>query len=480
MFTLGRASRWKRLARGSCLGLVVQAHQAYAITKIPLDFALIPSEVIIVGDFLCNYSENDWKVMFGDIEVPVEIIQNGVLRCQAPAHVAGRVSLCVTSGNRESCSEIREFEYLEKSETSAPESNLQSPSKMKSTEELVLLTRFAQILLGECVGIASQKEENDVSKDGHARKLKTTWAQIIESLLASDDRLGTMEVLLEELLKDKLKLWISSKSQESAGAVCSLLKQEQSIIHMISGLGFEWALSPILNTGVGVNFRDSNGWTALHWAAQFGREKMVAALLAAGASAGAVTDPTAQDPVGKNPASIAAAGGHKGLAGYLSEVALTSHLSSLTLEEFEISKVSAELEAEKAVESIAERNIQVHVLVTEDQLSLKDSMAAVRNAARAAARIQSAFRAHSFRKKQQKAAQIRDEQSMTPQEILELSAASKLLHGHRDQKLHTAALCIQKKYRGWTGRKNFLTLRQHIVKIQGRNFHLDGSGGICI
>ncbi|XP_061370864.1 calmodulin-binding transcription activator 1-like [Gastrolobium bilobum] len=46
---------------------------------------------------------------------------------------------------------------------------------------------------------------------------------------------------------------------------------------------------------------------------------MVASLIASGASAGAVTDQSAQDPIDKTAASIAANSGHKGLAGYLSE-----------------------------------------------------------------------------------------------------------------------------------------------------------------
>lgn len=193
---------------------------------------------------------------------------------------------------------------------------------------------------------------------------------------------------------------------------------------------------------------------------------MVSALLTCGASAGAVTDPTVQDPVGKTPAAIAAANGYKGLAGYLSEVALKDHLSSLTLEESEISKGSAELEAERAVEGVSDGNIWVHAGATEDQISLEYSLKAVRRAAQAAARIQSAFRVHSFKKKQEKAAQARDEYHLTPQEIQELSSASKVLHGHHDQNFFAAVLCIQKKYRGWRGRKNFLKLRQHVVRIQ--------------
>ncbi|XLR19458.1 hypothetical protein S83_047370, partial [Arachis hypogaea] len=52
---------------------------------------------------------------------------------------------------------------------------------------------------------------------------------------------------------------------------CPLSKKEQGIIHMVAGLGYEWALIPILNCGVNINFHDIRGWTALHWVAQFGR-----------------------------------------------------------------------------------------------------------------------------------------------------------------------------------------------------------------
>lgn len=188
---------------------------------------------------------------------------------------------------------------------------------------------------------------------------------------------------------------------------------------------------------------------------------MVAALIASGASAVAVTDPNSQDHVGKTPASIAATCGHRGLAGYLSEVALTTHLSSLTLKESELSKGSAALEAERTVNSISNDTF-------EDQDSLRHTLAAVRNATQAAARIQSAFRAHSFRKRQHReaiASASGDEYSLLENDIQGLSAASKLaFRNARDYNL--AALSIQKKYRGWKGRKDFLSLRQKVVKIQ--------------
>lgn len=192
---------------------------------------------------------------------------------------------------------------------------------------------------------------------------------------------------------------------------------------------------------------------------------MVASLIASGAFAGAVTDPTSEDPTGKTAASIASSRGHDGLAGYLSEVDLTSHLSSLTLEESEISKGSAAFEAELTVSSVSKERLAA----SEDQVSLNDTLAAVRNAAQAASRIQAAFRAHSFRKRLEReaaaAAAAGNLDGYSIDNFPVLSAISKLSF-RSSSRYNSAALSIQKKYRGWKGRKDFLALRQKVVKIQ--------------
>ncbi|RZC59781.1 hypothetical protein C5167_007092 [Papaver somniferum] len=417
-------------------------------------YATEDTKVFIIGLFLSDPSESAWHCMFGDIETPARIIQEGVLCCHAPPNISGKVPLYVTSGNRECCSEIREFEYIVRPRDST-----------RSTEELLLLVRFAQMLLFDPVAV---KEDTVAWGIDAAKKTKVDedhWEYMIEALLLdSETSLGTIDWLLQKILKDKLEKWLASKHQEGDTPNCSLSKREQGVIHMAGALGFEWALSPILQSGININFRDVNGWTALHWAARFGREKMIAALIAAGASAEAVTDPTSHDLVGKTAGSIAAASGHKGLAGYLSEVALTSHLSSLTIEESELSKGSAVAEAERTVESISGGRLGE----TEDQVYLKDYLSAVRNAAQAAARIQSAFRAHSFKRRQQKevASASDDEYGLTPEYVAGLSAASKIAFRGRDHNFDKAALSIQKKYRGWKGRKDFLALRQKVVRIQ--------------
>ncbi|KAL3613159.1 hypothetical protein CASFOL_042994 [Castilleja foliolosa] len=455
------------------ISLTVSQEQKFTIREISPEWCYTSegTKIIIIGSFLSDPSESAWTCMIGDTEVPVQIIQEGVLSCHAPPHLHGKVNICVTSGNRESCSEIREFEYRPKPNVSSgqpePEANNKSP------EELVSLVRFVQMLLSH--------DDTPVSE---SRIAEDSWSHIIDALaFGNSTSSATFDWIMQQLLKDKLEVWISSKLQtNNADKGCSLSKKEQGIIHLVAGLGFEWALQPILNCGVSIDFRDLNGWTALHWAARSGREKMVAALIASGASAGAVTDPTSQDLTGKTPASIAAAYGHRGLAGYLSEVSLTSHLSSLTLLESELSKGSAALEAERTVNSLSTENSSAN----EDQDSLRHTLAAVRNTAQAAARIQSAFRAHSFQKRQHREAAARsaggseDEYALIVNDIQGFSAASKLaFRNGRDY--NSAALSIQKKYRGWKGRKDFLSLRQKVVKIQAhvRGYQVRRNYKVC-
>ncbi|KAJ0256061.1 Calmodulin-binding transcription activator 4 [Hirschfeldia incana] len=414
------------------MGRTLAFKQKFTIQDISPEwgYANETTKVIIVGTFLCDPT---WSCMFGSTKVPFEIIKEGVIRCQAPPRGPGKVNLCITSGDGLSCSQTKEFEYRDKPDTSSPRC---------SRDELLLLVRLVQTL--------SKAAADD------------QWSHILETILdGTATSSSTVDWLLQELLKDKLDAWLSSRPREDEDqtSCCSLSKQEQGVIHMVAGLGFEWALHPILARGVSVDFRDINGWSALHWAARFGSEKMVAALIASGASAGAVTDPTAQDPAGTTAASIAASNGHKGLAGYLSEVALTNHLSSLTLEETEKSKETAQLQAEMTSKSFSERSPH----------SLKDTLAAVRNAAQAAARIQAAFRAHSFRKRQQRereaamAACFREYGIYT--DIKGISDMSKLAFGNV-KNYHSAALSIQKNYRRYKRRKEFLLLRKKVVKIQ--------------
>ncbi|GJX83897.1 ankyrin repeat-containing protein, partial [Tanacetum coccineum] len=197
-----------------------------------------------VGTFTCDPQNNEWICMFGDTEVPVEIIQEGVISCHAPPHTPGKVTICITSGNREACSEVREFEYRDKPHMHMHNTSTENEIS-RSSEELRLLVRFVQMLLSDKIG---QKGSED------------SWTQIIEAFTdASPASSRTTNWLLEVLLKDKLETWLSSKLQDNntllalvfglailndCNLVLSLCRSEIfELSHLDSSKDFSFALS---------------------------------------------------------------------------------------------------------------------------------------------------------------------------------------------------------------------------------------------
>ncbi|KAK4478326.1 hypothetical protein RD792_017616, partial [Penstemon davidsonii] len=113
---------------------------------------------------------------------------------------------------------------------------------------------------------------------------------------------------------------------------------------------------------------------------------MVATLLSAGAKPNLVTDPTSENPGGCTVADLASKNGYEGLGAYLAEKALVAQFNDMTL----AGNVSGTLQTTT--------NDTVNLgEFTEEELYLKDTLAAYRNAADAAARIQAAFREHSLK-----------------------------------------------------------------------------------
>jgi hypothetical protein len=196
----------------------------------------------------------------------------------------------------------------------------------------------------------------------------------------------------------------------------------------------------VLNTELYVTFFD-----------QRCRERTVVALIALGAAPGALTDPTPDFP-GSTPADLASANGHRGISGFLAESSLTSHLQALNLKEANM----AEISGLPGIGDVTDRS--------SSQPAIGDSLSAVRNAAQAAARIYQFNRIQSFQRKQ--AVQYEDDKSgISDERALPLMSVKSSRPGKLDP-LHAAASRIQNKYRGWKGRKEFLLIRQRIVKIQ--------------
>lgn len=458
------------------MGPSLSQEQLFSIIDFSPDWAYteVGTKILITGTFLGSLKylqKYKWSCMFGEVEVPAELLGQSVLRCHAPPHSPGRVPFYVTCSNRLACSEVREFEYR-----ASLSGDVNAGLKMeKGSADIILLQiRFAKSLSLNLDKKDRYCKSNDCEKCSLKSRIcslkengEDEWVKMERSTEDSTLFLDkTREQLMQKLFKEKLYDWLLYQTHEEGKGPNVPDYRGQGAIHIAAALGYDWAISPIVAAGVSVNIRDTRGWSALHWAAFHGREETVVALVTLGAAPGAVTDPTPNFPAGLTPADLASKQGHKGIAGYLAESHLTSHLSSLTFKENIMDSVSASLAGEKAVETVAEHSIIPLDGGGEDQLSLKDSLAAVRNSAQAAARIQSAFRVHSFRRKQFVAygdskCGMSDEEALTFVSVQKTNKS-----GHYDEALHTAALRIQRKFRGWKGRKEFLIIRNRIVKIQ--------------
>jgi len=203
--------------------------------------------------------------MFGEVEVPAVILAKDVLCCHTPPHKAGRVPFYVTCSNRLACSEVREFDF-----------------QVNSTRVVTLdnfSTRF-----GELLSLGHAFPQNSYSISGNEKsqlrsKISSllrgeddVWDKLLELTLLKDfSPEDLQEQLLQNLLKDKLHSWLLQKITEDGKGPNVLDEGGQGVLHFAAALGYDWALEPTVIAGVNVNFRDVNGWTALHWAAFYGR-----------------------------------------------------------------------------------------------------------------------------------------------------------------------------------------------------------------
>ena len=330
---------------------------------------------------------------------------------------------------------MREFEYK------VLESQAFGRETDESTESLE--ARFVKLLCSK-----SDSPSSNASSD-----LSQVSEKISLLLFENDDQLDQMlmneisqesmkEKLLQEALKESLHSWLLQKIAEGGRGPNVFDEGGQGILHFAAALGYNWALEPTVVAGVSVDFRDVNGWTALHWAAFFGRELVIGSLIALGASPGALTDPNPDFPSGSTPSDLAYANGYKGIAGYLSEYALRAHVSLLSLNE-------SNAETSESAPSPSSS-------------SLTDSLSAVRNATQAAARIHQVFRAQSFQKKQMKEFGVSEERALS----MLAPKTHKQGRAHSDDSVQAAAIRIQNKFRGYKGRKDYLITRQRIIIIQ--------------
>uniref|UniRef100_A0A0E0IR94 Protein kinase domain-containing protein n=1 Tax=Oryza nivara TaxID=4536 RepID=A0A0E0IR94_ORYNI len=337
------------------------------------------------------------------------------------------------------CSGVREFEFRP-----TDSQYMDAPRPLGGTNKVYFRMRLDNLLsLGPDEYRAAITNQSSTKMIDLSKKIisllanNDEWSKVLK--LVDDNELFTdnrQDQFAVHLIKRKLHIWLLHKVRAGGKELSVLDDEGLGVIHLAAALGFDWAIRATVAAGVNINFRDVHGWTALHWAAFCGRKRTVVALIALGAAPGALTDPHPNYPVESTPADLASANGHRGISGFLAESSLTSHLQSLNLKETNMSEISGLT----GIGDITAR--------CASQPAIGDSLGAVLNAAR----MYQIFSVQSFQRKQ----------ALQYEGLLSMKSSKP---GQLDP-LHVAASRIQNKYRGWKGRKEFLCIRQRIVKIQ--------------
>lgn len=210
--------------------------------------------------------------MFGEMEVPAEVLTDGALCCAAPLHNPGVVPFYVTCSNRLACSELREFEYRFGADRNISSIDVNGDSAVM----MHLYQRFEMILTLEPVGSPMNSAGNDYEKH-QVNKIISFIEEdnnLEPKLISENDRSHLTligELFLDKLMQEKFYSWLLHKVSTGGKGITIIDEGGQSVLHLAAALGFNWVLKPLIVSGVSIDFRDVNGWTALHWAAFCGR-----------------------------------------------------------------------------------------------------------------------------------------------------------------------------------------------------------------
>lgn len=438
--------------------------QIFNITEVSPSWASSKEEtkILVVGVFPeehLHLANSNLFCVCGDICVPIEIVQPGVFRCYLPPHTPGIVNLFISYDGQKPISQLVPFEYR-----APPTQNFTISSEEKSNwEDFQVKMRLAHLLFStsRSLNIVSSHVPPKIIKEAKifahkTRSIVGSWDALIDSIMGKKIPFPRAKNSLFELvLQNRLLEWLLERILEG-NKIPERDDEGQGVIHLCAVLDYTWAIFPYSWSGLSIDFRDKRGWTALHWAAHYGRKNSVASLLSAGANPNLVTDPTSENPGGCTPADLASKNGYEGLAAFLAEKALLAHFEAMTI----AGNVSGSLQSTIPKDDDSTENAPG----TEDEQYLKDTLAAYRRAADAAARIQAAFREQSF-KLRSKAVEFTN----TEDEARCIIAAMRIQHAyrkHETKKQMAAAVRIQHRFRTWKIRKDFLNKRRQAIKIQ--------------
>jgi len=229
----------------------------------------------VVGFFHQGYQHLGKSKIYcicGDTCAPAEICQVGVLRCLIQPHRPGLVNFYLSFDR---CTPISQVLTLEFRSHSFTKSDVREG--LSQWDMFKIQMRLAHLLFStsRSLDILSSKVSLNALKEGRNfvehSNMADSWAyftSLIENGKIPFEQ--AKDGLFELAMKSRLKEWLLERIVDGS-KISERDAQGQGVLHLCAILGYAWAVYPFSHSGLSLDFRDKCGWTALHWAAYYGR-----------------------------------------------------------------------------------------------------------------------------------------------------------------------------------------------------------------
>lgn len=238
---------------------------------------MIIMQILVVGFFSDGHqhlADSKLYLTCGDSVCPVEIVQGGVFRCLISPQAPGLVNLYLTFDGHKPISQVLAFEFRAPMQTNGSV----SIENTDNWAEFQLQLRLAHLMFSSSkdLSVYTTKSSQSALKEAKAFAKKTShisdgWVYL--SKMIEETKMSFPQAkdrLFELSLQNRLQEWLLEK----VATGCKLTERDeqgQGVIHLCAILGYSWAVYPFSWSGLSLDYRDKFGWTALHWAAYYGR-----------------------------------------------------------------------------------------------------------------------------------------------------------------------------------------------------------------
>lgn len=217
--------------------------------------------------------------MCGDTSVNVDFVQPGVYRCLVQPHSPGLVHFFVSLDGHKPISQVLNFEYR------APhlQELVVASEQSYKWEEFQVQMRLAHLLFStsKSLSIMSTKLTPIALNEAQKFAVKTSdisdsWIYLLKSVKENKTQFPqARDGVLEIILRSRLREWLIERIAEGSKKSTEFDVKGQGVFHLCAILGYTWAVHLFVWSGLSIDFRDKSGWTALHWAAYYGRYSII-------------------------------------------------------------------------------------------------------------------------------------------------------------------------------------------------------------